>query len=267
MSIQLEIEDGDPWYLSPNIWTADTNGNASMPIAGAPIHLWARVRNKGKTGAQNATVRFYWSNPAVGINRTTATLVGSSFVTLNSGETKEVLCLTPWVPTFVNDGHECILAEAFHASDPLPPGTEFNVPTDRHVAQRNISVLQTLASMFHQAFEIHNPSRKMRSFTIRAKQGTVEQLTPLRAHFGKAFPKVREGKIAKLGFVRTPCPSPREIDQATPELDGILIPPHGRAGATLVGTLQGSGALVHVLQFVDGKEVGGLSVLIVEGKE
>lgn len=88
MAIELEIEDGNPWYLSPNVWTADTDGNASLPVGGTPTNLWARVRNTGQSMVQNATVRFYWANPAVGISRATATPVGSSFVTLNGGETE-----------------------------------------------------------------------------------------------------------------------------------------------------------------------------------
>lgn len=267
MAIELEIQDGNPWYLSPNIWTGDINGNPSMPIAGTSTYLWARVRNNGNTAAQNATVRFYWANPATGFDRTTANLVGSSFVTLNGGETKDVLCLTAWVPTYVNGGHECILAEAFHASDPLPPGDAFNVPNDRHVAQRNISVALAAAGKFHFAFEIHNPSRKERVFTIRATQGDLAQLEPLREHFGKRFPKVRAGKAAKLGFTTSPCPTSREIEQAAPALDNLVVPAGGRGGATLVGRLEGPGALIHVVQSADGREVGGLSVLVIEGKE
>lgn len=267
MAIQLEIEDGNPWYLSPNVWTADTNGNASLPMAGTPTNLWARVRNTGQSIAQNATVRFYWANPAVGISRATATLVGSSFVTLNSGETKEVLHLAPWVPTYVNDGHECILAEAFHASDPLPAGADFNVPTDRHVAQRNISVAQATASMFRMAFEIHNASRKERVFSLRALVAGIDELKPLRGHFGKEFPKVKDGKIEKVGFTTARCPSEKDLAKAAPQLDRVIVPPRGRTGATLVGKLSGGGGLVHVLQYADDAVVGGLSVLVIAGKE
>ena len=74
MAIELEIPDGDPWYLSPNLWTVpgnDPEGPVGMPIAGRPCYVWARVTNRGRTSVTNATVRFYWANPAVGFDRTT----------------------------------------------------------------------------------------------------------------------------------------------------------------------------------------------------
>src|SRR6478609_3668838 len=137
MSVVLEIEDGNPyWYLSPDIWTVpgnDPEGAPGQPIVGTNCFLWARVHNTGSTAVQDATVRFYWANPSVGFDRSSASAIGFSFVSLEAGETQDVLCLTPWIPAYVNGGHECVLAEVFHDSDPLPAGLAFNVPTDRHV--------------------------------------------------------------------------------------------------------------------------------------
>jgi hypothetical protein len=192
MTVFLEIVDGNPqWYLSPNIWTVpgdDPEGTPGLPIVGQSCFLWARVRNNGSNVVQNATVRFYWANPAVGFDRNTANLVGTSFVTLNPGESAEVLCLTPWVPVFVNDGHECVLAEAFHTTDPLPVTPAFNVPSDRHVAQRNLSVITTSPArnmMFHLAFEVHNTSRKPRVFQLNATQGRFSELQAVQTKMGK----------------------------------------------------------------------------------
>src|SRR5688572_17757388 len=136
MSVQLEIQDGSPyWWLSLDVWTVpgnDPEGAPGLPIVGEPCYLWARVHNAGTDAVANATVRFYWANPSVGFDRNSANHIGNANVSLNSGETKEVLCLVAWNPIFVNGGHECILAEAFHTSlDPLPASPTFNVPTDR----------------------------------------------------------------------------------------------------------------------------------------
>jgi hypothetical protein len=181
MAVHLEIEDGNPaWYLSHDIWTVpgdDPEGLAGIPIIGSKCYLWARIHNKGTTPVNNATVRFYWANPSVGFDRNTANFIGTAFVSLAASETREVLCLTPWVPVFVNDGHECVLAEAFHSgADPLPASPAFNVPTDRHVAQRNLSVVKAFNSIFHMAFEIHNSSRKARRFEIVTQVGKIEEL-------------------------------------------------------------------------------------------
>ena len=50
MSVLLEIPDGNPWWVSPNLWTVpgnDPNGPAGLPIAGQPAYLYAKVTNNG----------------------------------------------------------------------------------------------------------------------------------------------------------------------------------------------------------------------------
>ncbi len=79
MAVQLEIQDGNPWWLSADIWTvpgSDPEGLAGTPIAGSTCFLWARVSNTGSSDVQNAVVRFYWANPSVGFDRNTANPIG-----------------------------------------------------------------------------------------------------------------------------------------------------------------------------------------------
>ena len=77
------------------------------------------------------------------MTRTNAHLLGSAFATIPAGATREVLCLVPWVPVIVNDGHECVVVVANHPGDPLPtpPPDAFDPPAYRQVAQRNLTVL------------------------------------------------------------------------------------------------------------------------------
>jgi hypothetical protein len=270
MPIQLEIRDGNPWWASPDIRVVpgeDPDGPTGTPIAGSPAFVWARVTNTNASDSDvsDATVRFYWANPSVGVNRTTATLIGTSFVTLAKGASDDVLCLTPWVPVFINEGHECLIAEAFHPSlDPLPGTTDFNVPTDRHVAQLNISVAQALQGRFHLAFEVHNPSRKSRSFVITARQGSLREIAE-QIEWIRNIPDLpNEVQVATLGFVREPCPDPDQVTAARdPETD-IKVGPQSRDGLTIAGVIDGVGAaVIHVVQSADGRPVGGLSVLVI----
>ena len=83
---------------------------------------------------------------------------------------------TPWRPAYVNNGHECIIAEVFHPTDPLPNTPIFNVPTHPHVAQKNLSLVKYKKGLFHFSFEIHNAARTIRSFNIFAEEGKLEQL-------------------------------------------------------------------------------------------
>lgn len=151
MSVQLLIRDGNPyWYLSPDIWVVpgnDPSGSPGSPIAGQTAYLWAHVANTGNTAANSVRVDFYWANPALQVTRSNATLVGSAYADVPAGGTQDALCLVPWTPVIVNDGHECLVAVANHTGDPLPNPLPdaFDPPTYRQVAQLNLTVL--VASM------------------------------------------------------------------------------------------------------------------------
>lgn len=268
MAVELEIRDGDPWWLSPDVWVvpgADPEGSPGQPIAGSPAYLWARVRNNGSSTATNATVRFYWADPSAGFDRTTAHPIGTSFVTLAPGEVAEVLCLQAWVPEFVNGGHECVLAEAFHdPADPLPPSAAFDVPTDRHVAQLNLSVVQALrAGFFRLTVSLVNTARLERRFDVALGPGEVAQLKPVLPALGKGFelPKLT-GRLAAARFVEEPCAGPEALDGAgLPDLS-VAIPARAKLSRTLIGRVEGGPALVHLVQRHGQRVVGGLSLLL-----
>jgi hypothetical protein len=146
MDRKIQIRDGNPWWLSQDIWIVpgnDPNNSPGIPIAGQTNYLWAKVHNVGNQKIENTRINFYWSNPASGVFRSNSTLIGFSFVDLEAGETKEVLCLTPWIPVIVNDGHECLVVEAVTPYDPLPTPLpdEFDPPIYHQVAQRNLHIL------------------------------------------------------------------------------------------------------------------------------
>lgn len=272
MAVQLEIEDGSPyWWVSPDIWTVpgdDPEGTPGVPIVGQPCYLWARVHNNGKDAVANASVRFYWANPSVGFDRTTATYIGTSSVSLDAGETQEVLCLVQWHPSFVNGGHACILAEAFHAGqDPLPASPVFNVPTDRHVAQRNLSLLRTASkhSTFALSFEIHNPGREPRSFAVTGKAGDTNELQSLLKASGYQVPD-GPGSVVETGFI-SDVHSCTTDEQPVPMVKDIKVAPGGRRGLTVTGKLEGEAAVVHVMQEADGVQLGGLSMVVVHSKQ
>lgn len=151
MSVQLVIRDGNPyWYLSPDIWVVpgnDPSGSPGNPVAGQTAYLWAQVANTGSTDANGVRVDFYWANPALQVTRSNATLVGSAFADVPAGGIQDALCLVPWIPMIVNDGHECLVATANHTGNPLPSPLPdaFDPPTYPQVAQKNLTVL--VASM------------------------------------------------------------------------------------------------------------------------
>lgn len=270
MVAQLEIFDGVPWYLSPDIWVTpdDPTGPPGMPVAGDPAYVWTRVHNTGDAPAIDATVTFYWANPSIGFDRTTATKIGTANVSLNPGANTEVLCLTAWVPTFVNDGHECLLAEVFQAGT-APMSTAFDVPSDNRVAQRNLAVLATPPRRIaYFAFEVHNPDRVGRVVTVRARPGELAELRALRETTGLddgVFNLL--GEFANPVFVSTACPDPADLENAPGEVRHLELKPGQRVGFSLAGRLAGDAALMHVEQILDDQVVGGLAVLFLTRKD
>jgi hypothetical protein len=268
MAAQLEIRDGSPWWLSPDLWVVPGNdplGPPGIPTAGSPAYMWARVRNNGDSPATNAEVRFYWADPSTAFDRTTANPVGSAFVSLDAGEVADVLLLVPWVPEFVNNGHECILAEAFHALlDPLPTSPAFNVPTDRHVAQRNLSVAKAAADGFF-AFSLIqvNTSRLTGAFRLVAEPAPIAALKPLLEPMALKLDVGGDaGRLKRFGFVDAACPQPENLKRKQKPDITFEIPAKGRTRRSLIGQLSGGPALIHIKQYHGDRLIGGQSLLV-----
>jgi hypothetical protein len=268
MGVSLEIPHGMPWWESTAIWTVsgtDPSGPPGQPVAGQPTYVWAHVLNTGNTPVQNATVNFYWANPSVGFDRTTATRIGSSFVSLCERDEADVLCLTAWVPAFVNGGHECLVAEAFHPSlDPLPPGNAFHADTDRHVAQRNLSVLAMMGGRFSFPFEVDNPLRIDREFTIRVRAATTDELIATARRLGIRPPK-HPGTLAELAFSHEPCPRTDGTTAKHHEIH-VQVERNTRLGLSILGRVKGDAALLRIEQLHAGRLIGGLSILVTEAR-
>jgi hypothetical protein len=268
MAALLEIRDGTPWYLSEDVWTVpdDPDGTPGQPIVGRQCYVWARVTNHASESVSNATVRFYWADPSTGFDRNTAHVIGTAYVSFDGAGTQDVLCLTQWTPTFVNGGHECVLAEAFHPTDALPATLDFNVPTDRHVAQRNLSVIIALGGHFHMAFEIHNRARVARQFRIVAAEVPVGRLAKLVSSV-EHLPG--NGKVRSFGLVKEACPSDQSIEHALRREHEVEVPAFGRMGLAVAGVVEEGAVGLNVAQYAGNAIVGGLALIVVrgEGKE
>lgn len=174
--MQLAIRDGSPWYLSSDIWVvpgADPSGAAGGPVAGNAAYLWARVQNTGDTDAANVRLDYYWADPTMQVTRTNAHLVGSAFATIPAGATREALCIVPWVPIIVNDGHECLVVVAIHPGDPLPHPLPdaFDPPTYRQVAQKNLTVLTVRAKALTLQLALSGLRRADKAVLVTAEVG------------------------------------------------------------------------------------------------
>jgi hypothetical protein len=274
----LVIDHGNPWWLSPNVWAVPTsNPNEPSPGEISPsvnnqYYLVANVRNTSADDVLNATVYFWWANPALGILTTAnANLVGTSSVSVVGNGSNTSLELSPWTPSFVNNGHECIIAAVVEGGGPPPTILDGN--NDPTVAQHNLGVVNTAVHMqgrFTYPFQICNPSRIEQRFTVHAERAPLEHAAPflpsLRKGAAHAAKHPAEGAL-KLGFVREVCPDPRSIDHVKPGHEEVKLAPFTCTGFTLVGILEKGEALIHVTQRLGDKLIGGLSVLVLSNKE
>jgi len=273
MATQLVIRDGDPhWWNSPDIWVVpgfDPNGAPGQPVAGQPAYVWGRVRNAGEQAVSGATVNFYWSNPAAGVLRSNSTPIGSSFVDLVPGESKDVLCVIPWVPVIVNDGHECLVAEVIHGADPLPVPLPdaFNPPAYRQVAQKNLTVLAMKKSARVIPIQLAASPRIARAVTVTVEQGGELDKENL-VHAGlKGFVPARI-KAVKAGL--SAAPGCGEVD-VQDKLRVELKPGAARAVYLHIGPVEplaaGTYHLVHVVSRQDKVADGGVSFILINAKE
>jgi len=132
---------GSDGYASTDIWveSSDPGGNA---VPGEPNFVNVRILNLGKAPALPMRVDFYWGNPAIGMGPGQMTLIGTEWIhQFLAHSLKEVRCSTPWIPVYENGGHECLIV---NCSSPVldPIAQPFQTTLDRHVGQRNITVLE-----------------------------------------------------------------------------------------------------------------------------
>ena len=152
------LSNNTSFWESPDIWiTAGAPDSApTIPanqggtvIAGKPNTVYAHVWNLGRAPIAGVRVEWYWFNPSLGFNEATAHLIGITGVELSArgfpGCHKLVQCPHVWVPVLENGGHECLVARVSAFGDPLNSSYEWDAWADRHVAQRNVTVVYTFA--------------------------------------------------------------------------------------------------------------------------
>jgi hypothetical protein len=142
-----------PFWESPDIWIAPGAPAASPAVpashggtatVGTPNTLYAHVWNLGFAPLAGVRVEFFWFNPSLSIDGAHAHPIGNAVCELSgrgmAGSHKLVKCSKPWVPVMENGGHECLIARVSGLGDPIG-GNEWSPWFNRHVAQRNVSVV------------------------------------------------------------------------------------------------------------------------------
>jgi hypothetical protein len=131
------------FWESPDIAIDGPAGDPDIATPGQANRVNVHIWNLGLADCWAAHVDLYWCNPSVGINPAVANAIGSQVVPLAAGQ--HAVVSFDWVPVLVNNGHECLVAQVYDpVSDPVV--APFNPVQDRHVGQRNVSVVQVAQS-------------------------------------------------------------------------------------------------------------------------
>ena len=119
--------------------------------AGTNVTVSVLVQN-GNQPATNVVARFWWANPSLGIPP--VNFIGTSApADIPANSNALLVCTTPWVPVFVNGGHECLIVEL--DCEQGSPTYPFRPDLDPLVGQRNITVL--LPRLSHFPLQLANP--------------------------------------------------------------------------------------------------------------
>jgi hypothetical protein len=272
MTPYLEIEDGNPIWLSHDIWLVpgdDPEGPPGAPVRGRTNFAWIRAHNKGQTQLDGVRIEVFWADPSTTVLRSTANLIGHAFVDLAPGTTAEVLVLTPWVPMPGHPAHVCLLAQALHPLDPLPNPlpADFQVATHRQVAQRNVTVVSLMGSMAILPITLGIPARSSRGKFALSIQRDDKGLSPRTlATLGLGNLKLAMPGVVEAVFVpqficeRQEGRHRIELDLAPGELRAVHVQFEAKK------TFEGYAAL-HVVEEVDGKPVGGVTYILTSDRK
>jgi hypothetical protein len=163
---------GLQFWLSPDISVIKRGGSkGDEAVAGQQNTVEVIVTNAGGIDANDAYVEAFWANPSTVMTPATATPIGAGFITIPGYST--AAAQFPWTPSASEAGHRCLFARVsltIPLDTYLDPNV-FDVVGDRHVAQRNISVVAfAAAKTLSFAFVVLNPGAERAGIRVHAAQ-------------------------------------------------------------------------------------------------
>ena len=139
------------------------------------------VHNRGAADAVWAAVQAFVCVPTLGWTPALAYALGTEYVTVTSYDHATVSF--PFVPPAWLAGHNCLMARVSLLAplDSYVDATVFDVRGDRHVAQRNLHVLEFADAVeggsMQFRFLVVNPGRTRRKFELRVTERRLDRRT------------------------------------------------------------------------------------------
>lgn len=220
---------GLPFWISPDITIIQqpSGVRGDEAIANQMNQVEVIVTNAGGINAVDAYVEAFVADPSTAFTPATATRIGGDFLAIPSYNTATITF--PWTPLPAQAGHRCLLARVCLT---IPPdcyvnSSIFDVVGDRHVAQRNIHVVNLTkgGEKLSFGFRIVNPQRRRGEFLVRATELRIGKKADLvRAALRCRFAQFAEAPLkAVLLTVGEPVVPP---DVSVPEGD-LGVSPSG----------------------------------------
>ena len=274
---------------------------AGIADAGAPNTLYAHIWNLGKAPAYRVRVEFYWFNPSLGINRSDANLAGAAWIDLanrfttypqweertgpdgntylSRGSHAIVRCPATWVPQYLNGGHECLVVRAFEPMMDSVSPDQFSSSADRHIAQRNIAVVQAASpAALDLSLDLGYPEQASAA-ELDVRVDGPAAMEWLRLLLGTADPGlVATSQPISCGFLPPAAPVSRrlalngispdtlaEILRSREKFQRGCCPLRVQFHASVGDLGPRDAAVLRLRQRVDGNVVGGYSVILIPG--
>lgn len=196
------LASGLGWYLSPDITVIRPGGvSGTQAVVGEAEQVEVAVTNGGDIDAIDAHVEVFVSNPSTAFTPATATRVGDGFLTIPNNSRASIAF--PWVPASSDAGHRCLLARVCLGLpfDCYANAAVFDVPGDRHEAQRNISVVDLGAKATSFGFLIVNPLSDKGAFMLRTTEVRPRRnIDIFRKAIGCEYTQFGEAPVAGFGL-------------------------------------------------------------------
>ena len=183
------------FWESPDIWIDGPSGDPDQATPGVTNTVNVHVWNTGLADCWAAHVDLYWCDPSVGVTPALAQPIGSTVITLMGGEHKIVPF--PWVPTLANGGHECLVAQVYDpVTDPII--SPFSPTLDRHVCQRNISVVTVAPG---QGFQFVMSVPNLSNWAAVSSLSAERVVGPMRRQFFRTIGTVPPPVLTRTGSI------------------------------------------------------------------
>jgi hypothetical protein len=289
-------------YVVPNLEASiaplEPPALGGVAQAGALNTVYAHLWNVGKAPAYRVRVEFYWFNPTLGIDRSSSNAIGAAYVDLGNryshftdwtvvnrpygsflskGCHAIVKCPESWPAKYENNGHECVVVRVCDPFMDAVSPDEFSAATNRHVAQRNIAVIQARSpasidlnlSLGHLAeaadaeieVTLESPA-SMEWLNLYMGNASTGLRVPQQPVMAGALPPVPPGsRVLKIGDLAFECRKPllRPMERVARGCDPLSIPVHASVAELKANEAQ----VVRVRQRVNGDVIGGYSIVLI----